>query len=597
MKTEIFDIEVYENYFLVAFRDVDSGEVKTFEQYDGHPLDVRALRIHLSTRRIVSFNGKRFDIPVVCYAISGASCAELKVCSNAIINQNLQPWQVANKLNFSIPDDWDHIDLFDVAPGMASLKIYAGRMHSVKLQDLPIEHDALITESQREILRDYCINGDTVATLDLWNKLQPQIKLREAMSIEYKIDLRSKSDAQIAESVIKAQIGKLLSKKIERPVIPPGTKYHYKPPFFISFETKELQEVLSIVRSTPFFVSDGGGMLMPKEISNLKLTIGSGSYQMGIGGLHSTESCVSHYADSNHILVDRDVASYYPAIILGCNLFPRHLGTSFLKVYKTLVTRRLDAKHKGDKVTADSLKITINGSFGKLGSKWSALYSPDLLIQTTITGQLALLMLIEMLETNGVSVVSANTDGVVMRCRTDKIETMDAVVTTWEMMTGFETEETHYRALHSRDVNNYIAIKTDGNAKLKGVYAPAGLQKNPTSEICSEAVVKYLKGQQSIDETIRQCTDIRKFVTIRQVKGGGIDQEGNYLGRAVRWYYSNQVTGAIKYKINGYTVARSDRARPMMQLPERIPDDLDFNWYIQEAYSMLNDIGFSQGIA
>ena len=41
-----------------------------------------------------------------------------------------------------------------------------------------------------------------------------------------------------------------------------------------------------------------------------------------------------------------------------------------------------------------SKKIQINGSFGKLGSKYSLLYAPDLLLQTTITGQLALLMLI-----------------------------------------------------------------------------------------------------------------------------------------------------------------------------------------------------------
>ena len=52
-------------------------------------------------------------------------------------------------------------------------------------------------------------------------------------------------------------------------------------------------------------------------------------------------------------------------------------------------TCAFDAKRTGDKVTNEAMKIMINGSFGKFGSKWSVLYSPDLLIQTTVTGQLA----------------------------------------------------------------------------------------------------------------------------------------------------------------------------------------------------------------
>lgn len=591
--TEIFDIEVYRDYFLVAFRDVDTLAVTTFELYDGHPLDTRALRRHVATRRLVSFNGKRFDAPLLALAITGADCAALKAGANDIINNNLQPWQFEDRHPCKIDPEWDHIDLFDVAPGMASLKIYAGRLHSIKLQDLPIEHDASISPEQREILRDYCVNGDTIATLDLWRKLLPQIQLREQMTEKYGIDLRSKSDAQIAEAVIKSEVGKLLAKKVERPIIPPGTEFRYKEPAFIAFSHPALRAALEVVTSTSFVIQKGGTVVMPKEITELKIKLGGSAYQMGIGGLHSTEKCIAHLADDETLLIDRDVASYYPSIILGCNLYPKHLGPAFLRVYRTLVQRRLDAKHSGDKVTADALKITINGSFGKLGSMWSALYSPDLLIQTTVTGQLALLMLIEMLEAAGVPVVSANTDGVVMACPKHLQPAMDATVGHWEYLTGFDTEDTHYRALYSRDVNNYIAIKPDGSWKAKGVFAAAALQKNPTSEICSEAVRKFLTTGTPIEKTIEQCTDMRKFVTVRNVKGGGVDQAGNFLGRALRWYYSTEVTGPLRYKVNGYTVARSENARPMMMLTETLPADLDRGWYIREAFSILTDVGFT----
>lgn len=592
MTTEIFDLEVYPDYFLVAFRDVDTLEVTTYEMYDGHPLDVSGLRTRMGKSLVVSFNGKRFDAPLIAYAIAGATNEELKRAANDIIENNLQPWQFTDRYPCKIDPEWDHIDLFDVAPGMASLKIYAGRMHSRKLQDLPIEPQASISPEDRVRLKDYCVNGDTVATLDLWRTLRPQLELREKMSRRYGIDLRSKSDAQIAEAVIKSQVSRLLGKKVERPIIPPGTSFHFRPPGFLSFDSPHLKHALDTVTSVPFVVQRGGNVVMPKEISDLRIALGGSTYQMGIGGLHSTESCVSHLADERTLLIDRDVASYYPSIILNCGLSPNHLGAAFLRVYHDLVTERLSAKHAGDKVTADALKITINGTFGKLGSVWSTLYSPNLLIQTTVTGQLSLLMLIEMLESVGASVVSANTDGLVIKCPVECEVGMDAAVAVWEDRTGFVTEDTAYRAIYSRDVNNYLAIKHDGKVKAKGAYAAPGLQKNPANEICNIAVAKFLAQGVPVEQTITECDDVRKFVTVRQVNGGCIDQTGEFLGRAARWYYSKFADGVLRYRTNGYTVARSDGAMPLMRLPDKVPADLDYDWYVREAQSILNDIGW-----
>jgi DNA polymerase elongation subunit (family B) len=142
-----------------------------------------------------------------------------------------------------------------------------------------------------------------------------------------------------------------------------------------------------------------------------------------------------------------------------------------LDVFEVIVDRRLEAKHSGDKKTADSLKITINGTFGKLGSKYSTMYAPNLLIQVTVGGQLNLLMLIEMLELHGITVVSANTDGIVSLVEKHQEETFLNIITGWEHLTKLKTEETEYKALFSRDVNNYIAVKHDNSCKLKGTYS------------------------------------------------------------------------------------------------------------------------------
>jgi hypothetical protein len=168
---------------------------------------------------------------------------------------------------------------------------------------------------------------------------------------------------------------------------------------------------------------------------------------------------------------------------------------------------------------------------------------------------------------------------------------MDACVTGWELVSGFETEATEYAALYSRDVNGYVAVKPNGMIKVKGPYASSGLAKNPTADITTAAAIAYLTNGVPVDKTIRGCTDIRQFVSIRNVKGGAVDQEGNHLGRVARWYYSTEVDGAIRYALNGKMVAATEGARPLMTLPDFLPKDIDYNTYVQMALRTLADLG------
>jgi hypothetical protein len=606
--TLIWDCEVYCDYFLASFLNVDTGNIRHFELFDGQPLDVQTLRAILGRYRLVGFNSTNFDLPVLSVAMGSGDPAAAKKVANKIILNNMKRWQLGIDLPIC-----DHIDIIDVAPGIASLKIYGGRLHAPKMQDLPIDPDASIDPEQRAQLRTYCEN-DLRTTLALFRKLEPQIALRETLGQQYGVDLRSKSDAQIAEAVIVHEVEKRMGRKLpkQEPFRLAGESFKYKAPEWL--RDADLGGVKSVVEGATFTIAGNGVVAMPKEVADLKIKIGGSTYQMGIGGLHSTEKRAAHHADDDHILVDRDVASYYPAIILNCGLKPASMGDHFTAVYRSIVQRRLAAKRAGDKVAADSLKITINGSFGKFGSPYSKLYSPPLLIQTTVTGQLSLLMLIEQLEAEGIPVVSANTDGIVIKCPRSKVALMELIVLEWEVATGFETEATEYAALYSRDVNNYIAIKPDG-VKVKGVYAPAALQKNPTNEIVTTAVINHVQKGIPVDQTIRACTDITKFVSVRTVKGGAVkdgvqryrtvydeegkerkvfdgwDNPGTYLGKAVRWYYALGELGTINYQVNGYTVPRTEGAKPLMDLPEAFPDDVDFGWYIAEAQSVLRDIG------
>ena len=584
----VFDLECYRDYFLIALKNVYSRQIESYEFYPGIEPDYERIKTSLTTKQLISFNGINYDIPLLRLFFANNDNATLKKASDAIIVENMRPWELETMYGGA---DFhpDHIDLIEVAPGMVGLKLYGGRMHSQRLQDLPIDPSANITPADRPILKDYCIN-DLNTTIDMYFQLKPQIDLRVAMSAKYDIDLRSKSDAQIAEAVIRQEVQKKVGRKIYRPDISPDYTFKYRIPEFVSFTAPGMQKVLEIIRNATFTINEKGSVELPQIFESMRICIGSGTYTMGIGGLHSNESCSSHVSNENVFLKDRDVTSYYPSIILNQSLYPAHMGEAFLEVYQGIVSQRIEAKRTGDKVTNEAMKIMINGSFGKFGSKWSVLYSPDLLIQTTVTGQLALLMLIENIELAGFTVVSANTDGIVIKGYESRVEDLNGVISYWEAVTGFNTEETEYRALYSKDVNNYVAIKPSGEVKLKGLYAPAGMQKNVTNSICVEAVIEYLRSGTPVPTTIMGCSDVRKFITIRQVNGGA-KYDGQYLGKAVRWYYRKGEARSIRYAANNNKVARSDGAFPLMELPPALPQDVDYDWYIKEAQSILNDVG------
>jgi len=630
----VFDVECYRNFFYVAFKCLTNGKFVAFERSPDFDFPELKLRWMLWRFCLVGFNSATYDIPMVELAAKGLSCNELKEASDFIIksginygNKKVTPFDVEKKYHIQI-GKYNHIDLFNVCPvnggvsaNPASLKLYSGRLHAERMQDLPFPETHILTAEEAAIVRPYCCN-DLANTELLFNELAPELKLRMEMSEEYGIDLRSRSDAQIAEAVINSELQKVLGYYPRKPTLAADLVLQYNAPDFISYRSQQLRDMFEVVKNARFYLDGLGSPIMPDEIDKLKVKIGNSVYKLGMGGLHSTEKKISHLATDEIILADNDVESFYPRIILNQKLFPSHLGEAFLQVYNQIVETRIHAKGQaakakkaGDKASAkkwktiaDSLKITINGSFGKLGNKYSTLYAPQLMLQVTITGQLVLLMLIEMLEDAGISVISGNTDGIVSKYHKNRHNDVRAIIAEWEQRTAFKTEETRYSAVYSRDVNSYVAIKTEGGdeearflderlgVKTKGAYCERGsalnsiLSKNPEALICSDAVISYLKNGTPVEKTIKQCKDIRRFVSVKNVKGGG-EKNGLYLGKVVRWYYPKGETGYISYVGSGNKVGKTDGARPLMDLPKDFPDDVNYEWYINEAVEMLYDCG------
>lgn len=582
----ILDIELYPNYLLIGFRNYVGG-IKYFEKWNDSELDTEGIKRILEAAETITFNGNGYDFPIMTLALSGANNATLKQASDAIIVEQLRPWDFYKRYGLREPK-WNHIDLIEPAPAVKiSLKLYGGRLHSKRLQDLPISPDELITEDNHDILVSYWKN-DLATTVDLLHAIEDRIDLRRNMSKEYGIDLRSKSDAQIAETIIKQQVEKITGEKVRKRKVCRRV-FQYQKPEFIKFESEQLNNILKIFETSDFIAETNGVITMSQELPIVSL--GTTKYSLGIGGIHSIEHEVFHKSDDDIALFDIDAKAFYPTTIMALGLYPEALGEDFLTVYKSFIDMRMEAKRTKNKLVDSSSKIFLNGSYGKLGSIYSILFAPNLLIQTTITGQLVLIMLAERLEKYGVSVVSANTDGIVVKCPRKYIETrMKPIISAWEKLTSYEMEFTEYEGIYNRDVNSYVAIKADGKAKAKGFFASGGLQKSPTNEVCSKAFIEYLKHGTPIEDAIRGCTDIRDFLSIRTVKGGAV-KDSEYLGKAIRWYYAVGIEGTINYKSNGNTVPRTEGAKPCMILPDEFPNDINYEWYIKEANDMLMDVG------
>lgn len=593
--TLFLNVESYPNYFVITFKLHKQNKFFTVECGEGRAFNPKFLSWVMYNYKTVGFNSFNYDLIVLWLAYYNQDAAILKDCTNDLVVYNLRPEEVKKKYSF-FTFKTSHIDLIEVAPLKGSLKLYGARLHTKSIQEQPFDVDADLSEFEIEELKKFNCNQLCI-TEELYDFMKERLELRAAIGAEYREDLMSKSDAQMAEAVLTKEIGKLNGKRLERPDIPAGSSYYYNPPAFLNFVTPEMQKFFQVCKKAKFVINNSGYLDAPEAIAT-HVKIGDAEYSFGIGGLHSIEKNVKYVADEIWKLTDRDVTSYYPNCILNLGLFPIAAGPNFLKVFKGFKDSRVEAKRTKNFTKDKGLKIFLNGTSGKFSDLWSKLRSPHLTMQMNLTCQLSILMLIEMLHCNGLRVVSANTDGIVIYHKREDQAKLDYWIKFWENLTGFDTEETEYKSYYARDVNAYFAVKLDGSVKKKGPWAEVGSQSgtkldmNPQTLICADAVEALLSKRTPIEETIHNCKDFTRFVTVRNSKAPGAHKNRSYLGRVIRWYYAKGEIGTINTVLANTKVADTDGAKPCMDLPDEFPDDIDYDWYIKRTNEILEDIGY-----
>ena len=579
------DSECYPNYYAIGF--LSGGKRKYYEIRGNSSFSmqqIQEIKQIMAEYVTIGFNSKEYDIPLLRVALTGVNTSMLKKASNKLIKKpkGVFAWQLLEEAKIPQCPMMHHIDIFKVAPSVnTSLKTYAARMGFKKLQDLPYEPDAVLTEKQMDEIKEYCFN-DIEVTEKLTYRLEKELELRYFFSKEYQVDLMSKSDSSIAETVFNVKYNIPYTDKAysyNKPYI------QYEPPEYIKFTTPELISLFEKIKANQYKLNSEGKLInIPYTIK-----IGNTSYTIGVGGMHSKEKNI-HFSGSNKILADIDVVSYYPNIMINNQYIPSNYPKRFIDDYKKFYDERLAAKAVGDSIKSNTCKIILNGTFGKLGNMYSSLYAPNLLLNVTLTGQLSLLMLIEQLEQNNIAVLSANTDGILACAEATDEFVLKAIITKWEERCNFKTTFTNFKEIYKRSVNDYLAIMKDGSVKTKGFLQDCSLRNNSIEVACRSAVINYLTENTPIEKTIESMSDdIRNFLIFKKSKDGAYYQ-GENLGKTARWYYGKN--GDAILKGNGNKVQDSSGAVPLMEIPEQLNiANLDLEQYIKRSYKVLSSLG------
>lgn len=647
MKILIWDIETMVELFLVGIYLPEDDKYIEFEVSKNKYGLEKFIKFteQYSEYHWVGYNNIRFDSQVIEWILhtyhTWEELGNLEICAR--IAQKAQ--DVIHDANYDVFPEYREseislmqIDLFkinhfDNRNRMVSLKRLEFEMDLENIEEMPIHHTKIgMTNEDLQVTRDYCKN-DIKATYEFYKitigqtehplyKENNQIELRQDIEEEFGIKCLNYSDSKIGDEMIKKFYCQ--EKRISYNSLPNKGTFRKEIlvknciASYIKFQTTQLKDFYKQIR--------GRTMTLKDEFLET-INFHGQVYTFARGGLHTVNKPKIFEATEDHLIIDWDVSSYYPAIIINNRRYPAHLGIEFLRGYKQMFDRRLELKPlaKTDKRTkgiVGALKLAVNSVYGKSSDMQNWVYDRQLTMFTTITGELSLMMLIEAYELEGINIISANTDGVTLRIHKDKLDKMTEINQWWMDLTSYELEKTDYSKIVFSTVNDYIALKVgyenvtpdkkDEYIKKKGDFlTDFELHKNKSARICNLALEQYFVNNLPIEETIKNHKNIYDFA-IRQKSSKDFHYEGinrktnekTIYNKLIRYYISNTGEKILKIKnpeciTNAAPISQVDAgewvAKVVNYLPKttKVEDcDINFSYYIEKANRIVDNIAY-----
>lgn len=641
----VYDIEVFQNIFHCSVKNTETNDiykfeiserknqlrelVKFFKQVDKYITwgDYYTTNINIPANVIFcGYNNLHYDNPIINYIIE----YEDKLMQYNIPTICSSIFNLSKTITTSSEDNidaWKHwkyqiwFDTFDILTMLYSNKLRVGlkeiqvTMQYPNVQEFVCDWTKPLPLEDFDSMIDYNIN-DIESTSELLNRCKKDVDLRIAIEDEYGVRVLSKDGVNIGMKILTQKYLEKTGltwqdiKDLRSPMSVIPLKDVILP--FIKYDSPILQRVLDDMKNQ--IVSPGR-----KGYEN-KFVFNNLRYSVGVGGIHSVNSPEIIIPRDDEMLIDIDVASLYPSMLIEYEFYPRHLGKEFLEVYKQIKDERIEAKHNGDKVKNETLKLALNGLSGNLQNEYNFCYSPFAVMQIRINGQLLLLMLAEKLTQIGCRIVQANTDGLFVLLKKDAYSKVNSICREWEQLTKLTLEEDRFKAMYQYAINDYFAITEDNKVKEKGMFITAvKLGKGLTPKIIPKAVISFFKDGIPVEDTIKNCTDIRDFLMSEKTgKQWHIEYMNEEQQRTNRFYastnggylwkwkdtghkegeiitYTEPYVGERKYKASarqyqnmltasGVTLLNKFDDKP---IEER---KINYRYYIMEAYKIIRDL-------
>ena len=627
----VYDIEVFQNIFHCAVKNTETNEIhlfeissrknqleelvkffKQFNNIEGSWNQSYTTDYQFNTDIIFAgYNNIHYDNPIVNYMIDYYEklivhpywriCSSIYNFSKVIVNSKEGEEGLWKEWKYQ---QW--FESFDILTMLYSTQLRVGlkemqvTMQYPNIQEFVYDWSKPLPESLFDEMIQYNIN-DVESTSELLNRCKKDIDLRIAIEDEYGIRVLSKDGVNIGMKIITQkylektgqswwQIRNLRSPMNLIPlkdVILPFVKY--KSPILNKMLEEMKKQVVSPCRK---------GYEYKFIFDNLR-------YSVGVGGIHSVNNPEIIIPKEDEMLIDIDVASLYPSMLIQYKFYPKHLGPEFLEVYSQIREERLEAKRNGNKVKNETLKLALNGLSGNLQNEHNFCYSPFAVMQIRINGQLLLLMLAESLVNLGCRIVQANTDGLFILLKKDKYEQVKQACKAWEQLTKLELEEDRFEAMYQFAINDYIAIKEGYKAnkddkliKKKGMFiTDVLLGKGLNPKIIPEAVIRYFADGIPVEDTIMNCKDIRKFLQAEKTgKQWTVEYNNEVQQRINRFYVSTNGLYLWKWKDNKgikeyQNMLKGYGVTILNTLPEDKPIDqynINYAYYILQATKIIN---------
>lgn len=512
------------------------------------------------------YNNKHYDDVVINYIIDfyykldqlsySRVCQSLFNLSNTIVKaedgdiEKIKRWKYANYF-----ESMDLLTMQFSSKLRVGLKEMQVTMHYPNVQEYDGDFSSPIPLEDMENMIGYNIN-DVDSTTELLSRLKKDIELRSFIEKEYGINAYSMDSVKFGETLLAKKYCEAvgISKKQLETMRSPMDYIPLKDVIlpFIKYKNPKLQEVLEDMKGQVVYSKERKGYEKQFVLSNTR-------YSIGVGGIHSINTPRIYVPSENEFIGHADVASMYPSFIVQYKWIPRHLGEEFWQVYSSIYYERIEAKHSGQKLKSDALKLTLNSVTGKMQQETSWMYDPFSVFKIRINGQLVLLMLVDRLLELGCEIVQVNTDGVMYVAKKDLSEAIGEAIREVEDITRLSFEADCYEAFYQYAINDYFGVvkgwSESHDPKLiekKGMFITENrLGKGMAPVIIPKAVINYFLTKEPVDAFIRRQTDIKDFLMTQRVdKKFTVIYGDTKVQRINRFYASTNGPYLFKVKKN-----------------------------------------------